>query len=98
MSGLKVRTGVLVLAPLLLSVAGCHMLSSNACNKPQPYQTQKSDPPLKIPPGLAAPDTGGGLKLPALNEPAPPPRTAHDPCLDSPPSYKVAKPAPAPQA
>ena len=43
-------------------------------------------------------DTGGGLKLPALNEPAPPPRTVHDPCLDSPPSYKVAKPAPAPQA
>jgi hypothetical protein len=101
-SGLKVRTGVLVLAPLLLSVGGCHSLSRkftvNACNKPQPYQSQKSDPPLKIPPGFDAPDTGGGLKLPALNEPAPPPRTVHDPCLDSPPSYKVAKPAPAPQA
>ena len=100
MSGLKVRMGVLVL--LLVSVGGCHTLNKkfteNACNKPQPYQEQKSDPPLKIPPGLAAPDTAGGLKIPALNEPAPPPRTVHDPCLDSPPSYKVAKPAPAPQA
>ena len=102
MSRLKTSTGVLVLAPLLLSIGGCHMLGSkftqNTCNKPQPYQGQKSDPPLKIPPGLTAPDTGGGLKLPALNEPGPPPRTVHDPCLDSPPSYKVAKPAPAPQA
>jgi hypothetical protein len=100
-SGLKVRTGVLVLALLLLSVGGCHSLNrkltENACNKPQPYQSQKSDPPLKIPPGLVAPDTAGGLKLPTLNEPAAP-RTVHDPCLDSPPSYKVAKPAPAPQA
>ena len=86
MSGLKVTTGVLVLAPLLLSIGGCSLsrkFTVNACNKPQPYQSQKSDPPLKIP---------------ALNEPAPPPRTVHDPCLDSPPSYKVAKPAPAPQA
>jgi len=95
-------TAVLVLVPLLLSIGGCHMLgrkfSENTCNKPQPYQGQKSDPPLKVPPGLNAPDTGGGLKLPALNEPAPPARTVHDPCLDSPPPYKVAKPTPAPQA
>ena len=101
MSGLKVTTGVLVLAPLLLSIGGCSLsrkFTVNACNKPQPYQSQKSDPPLKIPAGLDAPDTAGGLKIPALNEPAPPPRTVHDPCLDSPPSYKVAKPAPAPQA
>ena len=102
MSRVKVRMGVLVLAPLLVSVGGCHTLNKkfteNACNKPQPYQAQRSDPPLKIPSGLDTPDTAGALKLPALNEPAPPARTTHDPCLDYPPPYKVPKPPPAPQA
>ncbi len=53
---------------------------------------QASIPPLKIPPGLEAPDTTNALHLPQLNEPAPPPRTGQQPCLDEPPPYKVAKP------
>ena len=104
MSGLKVRAGVLMLAlaPLLLGIGGCRLLpgklTENTCNKHQPYQGQKSDPPLQIPPGLDAPDTSNALKLPALNEAGPPPRTVHDPCLDAPPSYKVSKASPAPKA
>jgi uncharacterized lipoprotein len=92
---------VALLAPLLLCAGGCHSmkskLSGNSCNKSQPYQAEKSVPPLQIPAGLDAPDTSNALKLPALKEPAPPPRTTKDPCLDVPPAYKVAK-APAPQA
>ncbi len=56
-----------------------------------------SVPPLKIPPGLDAPDTTSALRLPALNEPPPPARGRKDPCLDDPPSFKITKPA-APQA
>jgi uncharacterized lipoprotein len=95
---LKVTIGVAALAPLLLCMSGCHFLRSkvtqNTCNKPQPYQSQHSDPALKVPPGLDAPSTGNALKIPALNEPAPPARTTRDPCLDYPPSYKVVKPPP----
>ena len=46
----------------------------NACHKPQPYHDGAQRPPLKIPAGLDAPDTTSALRLPALNEPAPPPR------------------------
>lgn len=53
----------------------------------------RSVPPLKIPPGLNAPDTASALKLPTLNEPVAP-RSKKDPCLDEPPSFKLSKPAP----
>jgi hypothetical protein len=90
-----------LLAPLLLGAGGCHSMSSklsgNSCNKPQPYQKEKSVPPLRVPAGVDTPDTSNALKLPALKEPAAPPRTTRDPCLDVPPPYKVAK-VPAPQA
>ena len=49
--------------------------------------------PLQIPPGLDTPDTTNALRIPKLNEPAPPPRTGRDPCLDEPPSYNTPKPA-----
>jgi len=86
------------LAPLLL-LNGCHALRSlaAACHKTQPYMSASSVAPLKVPAGLDAPDTTNALRLPALNEPRPPPRSSKDPCLDYPPSFKVAKPA-APQA
>jgi len=51
-----------------------------------------------VPPGLDAPDTTNALRLPVLNEPAPPPRGAKQPCLDEPPPFKVPQPARTPQA
>ena len=33
------------------------------------------------------PDTKSGLQIPALNEPALPPRGPKDPCLDEPPKF-----------
>jgi len=55
----------------------------------------KSVPPLKIPPGLDSPETGSALRIPALNEPATPPRKGRQPCLDAPPPFKVRQAAPA---
>ena len=91
-----------VLLAVSLALAGCHpirALKSRAysCHNKQPYTAATSVAPLKIPPGLDVPDTTNGLKIPDLNEPAPPPRKGHDPCLDEPPPFKVVKPA-APQA
>jgi uncharacterized lipoprotein len=81
----------------LLSIAGCHSLHERTCHKPQPYQRERSVPPLVIPPGLDTPDRTNTLRIPDLNTPAPPPRTAKEPCLDEPPPFNVPKPAP-PQA
>jgi uncharacterized lipoprotein len=88
------------LALLLPALAGCHPFShlTYACHKHQSYQDAASIPPLRIPTGLDAPDTSNALKIPPLNEPAPPRRTGRQPCLDEPPPFKVPKPPPAPQA
>jgi uncharacterized lipoprotein len=78
------------------ALEGCRIVravSASACHDPkQVYLQATSAPPLKIPAGLDAPDTTNALKLPQLNEPAPPWRTARQPCLDSPPSFKVQQP------
>ncbi|HWZ63705.1 MAG TPA: hypothetical protein VNX02_11830 [Steroidobacteraceae bacterium] len=97
---MKTLRPLLWLLPLALTAAGCHPFRhfAYACHKKQAYMQASSVPALKIPAGLDAPDTTSALHLPALNEPAPPPRTGRQPCLDEPPSYKVPKPAPAPQA
>jgi uncharacterized lipoprotein len=78
----------------MLATAGCSHYTY-ACHKKQPYTEAASVPPLKIPAGMDPPDTTNALHLPPLNEPAPPARKGHEPCLDEPPPYKVAK---APQA
>lgn len=69
-----------------------------SCHTKQPYTAATSVAPLKIPSGLATPDTTNALHIPALNEPAPPARKGKEPCLDEPPSFKVPAKAPAPQA
>jgi len=91
---MKFPRSLLLVAPLALLLTGCHPFRhfAYACHKKQSYQAATSIPPLKIPPGLDAPDTTSALRMPALNEPAPPPRTGQQPCLDQPPPFKVAKP------
>ncbi len=92
-----VKIGLIVVAALALG--GCRVIRSttNSCHKTQPYMSASSVAPLKIPPGLDAPDTTNALHVPDLKEPAPPPRKGKEPCLDEPPPFKVNKPAP-PQA
>jgi uncharacterized lipoprotein len=91
-----------VLLAISLALAGCHPIRAMkaralSCHNAQPYMKSTSVAPLKIPAGLDVPDTTNALKIPDLNEPAPPPRKGREPCLDEPPSFKVAKPTP-PQA
>jgi uncharacterized lipoprotein len=89
----------IVLLLLLLPLAGCSFFRSaraKACHEPQPYQKAQTVPPLKIPPGLDAPDTTNALRLPTLNEPPSPKRSGTQPCLDEPPPFKATQPAKTP--
>src|SRR5579862_7237291 len=97
---LVLRLGVVLAVGVIL--AGCHPIRALrsrelSCHIKQPYMAATSVAPLKIPPGLDNPDTTNALHIPALNEPAPPPRKGKEPCLDSPPPFKV-PPKPAPPA
>jgi uncharacterized lipoprotein len=88
---------------LILSACHSHLLRSvrtKSCRKNDvPYAAATSVPPLRTPAGLDAPDTHATLKIPALNEPEPPPRGPKDPCLDEPPSFATPRPPrPAPGA
>jgi uncharacterized lipoprotein len=80
---------------LLASLSGCQHFRKLAasCNKPTMYAGATSVAPIKVPAGVERPDTHAALKIPALNEPMPPPRKSGDPCLDQPPLYAVPKPA-----
>jgi uncharacterized lipoprotein len=92
---------LVLLVPLCVGLHGCHIaraVSKRACHDQQPYMQASTVPPLVIPPGLAVPDTSNALRLPALNEAGPPPRTKNQPCLDEPPPFKVAQPPRTPQA
>ncbi|MDW8260471.1 MAG: hypothetical protein RML32_13620 [Gammaproteobacteria bacterium] len=79
--------GVLVTVVALSMATGCtRWLRASPCDERQPYESAESLPPLKVPPGLDAPDTRGALRIPELNEPEPP-RPPGGPCLDAPPRY-----------
>jgi uncharacterized lipoprotein len=83
------------------ALSACHFGSPTKfgeCRESNAYLSAGSLPALKVPTGMDAPDTTNLLKLPVLSGPAPPPRPSSAPCLDTPPSYKVATPKPAPQA
>ena len=95
---MKSVSGIVWLVALLPALSACHALRVNSCHRPQAYMGARSIAPLKIPAGLDAPETGNALRIPALNEPAPPARKGKEPCLDEPPPFKVQKPAPPRQA
>jgi uncharacterized lipoprotein len=94
---MKPGGGVFLLA-LLLGASGCATFRNKSCHEGQAYMKAKTVPPLTIPAGLDAPDTTNALRLPTLNEPAPPPRTGKQPCLDEPPPFKVPQATRTPQA
>ena len=83
----------------LLALGGCHFLrGGGACYKPAAYERAEDRPPLKVPPGLKTPDTSQALRIPQINEPAPPRRKKGESCLDEPPAYMVPKGKPQPAA
>ncbi len=74
----------------VLMVSGCSWMHRNrvsSCRETTVVTEAHSNPPLKVPPGLDAPDTRNAVKVPDLNEPERP-RGPREPCLSQPPSYK----------
>jgi len=86
LKGLRNVAGMTLLG---LALGGCHAWHAitHTCAGDTGYQQATSTPPLRVPLGIDPPDTKSSLQIPALNEPAPPPRTAKDPCLDEPPKF-----------
>jgi hypothetical protein len=56
------------------------------CQQPQFAGDTRNLPALRIPPGLNAPNTAGGVHVPTLSTPEPV-RVKTAPCLDFPPNY-----------
>jgi uncharacterized lipoprotein len=98
---LKGLRNVAVMALLGLALGGCHAwhsLTHTCTADTDGYLQATSTPPLRVPLGIDPPDTKSSLQIPALNQPAPPPRAPKAPCLDEPPKYvepRGPRPAPA---
>ncbi len=91
MSKLGLSVGLGVLAASLLSGCGFFRASSQNCRDDTVYLGAREEAPLRIPPGLEAPDTRNALKVPDLNVPEAP-RGPDAKCLDAPPPYSAPKP------
>ena len=87
---MKYRPLLIVACGLLC--ASCHSLRES-CNEPQPYETARTAPPLKIPEGVTPVNTKSSLAIPAV---ATERRklTPKDPCRDLPPAYYAEKATP----
>ena len=97
---LKGLRNAVLLTLVGLALGGCHSIHrlTQSCNKDTDgYKQAINVAPIKVPPGVDAPDTRSALQIPVLNEPAPPPRGPRDPCLDAPPKFTEPRgPRPAP--
>jgi len=78
-----------VLAPLLLRAERLPCVAGQVLSRGAAVHGAKSAAPLKIPAGTRSPRDRSALRIPALNEPAPPARKGREPCLDEPPPFKV---------
>ena len=85
--------GALVCALVVLGTSGCASFRHKKdkpnlphCPEPAIGPDIKNMPPLRVPPGLDAPDTRNAIKVPPLTEPAVA-RAASDGCLSAPPSF-----------
>jgi uncharacterized lipoprotein len=81
---------VFIIMGATMLVSGCHLFSKLTpdCHSAQEYQRAGQMAPLKVPPGLDAPNTQGALAIPTVD--AAPPPGPKDACLDLPPRYKAA--------
>lgn len=81
--------GALLLSIAVLALSGCSLFRHKAntgCTE-KPFNTNTaSRPPLQAPPGLSAPDTRNGVKIPTLTTPERV-RAKSEPCLEDPPNY-----------
>lgn len=91
--------GAVMCALIMLGASGCASLhhkkskgSAPHCPEPPITSDVTNMPPLRVPPGLDAPDTRNAIKVPALTEPQVA-RARTDPCLSAPPSFGKELPA-----
>lgn len=77
----------------LLALSGCGLFrpTFESCEEVPAYAGARDLPPLVVPEGVDAPDTRNALKIPAVTVPEKP-RDGR--CIDVPPSYFPARPAP----
>lgn len=82
---LKIRWIAMTAAAAI--AAGCGLLPDaySSCEKPQPYQSARSEAPLRVPSGSDMPDTRNALQIPEISAPERP--ADGNACLDHPPSY-----------
>ena len=78
----------------LLAAGGCASLHHGKTKSEKPHCPEppltgdvKNMPPLRVPPGLDAPDTRNAVKIPPLPEPLVA-RAPTEPCLSAPPSFR----------
>lgn len=93
---LRAASAALLMACQPWILSGCvlhHRTTVAACKQPQFSGDNRTLQPLRVPPGLDAPDTAEGVRIPALNQPAPV-RAQGAPCLDWPPAYVTEPPVP----
>ena len=79
-----------------LALSGCSLVRHRAgtgCREAPFNANTANRPPLVVPPGLSAPDTKSGIKIPELNAPERL-RGKTEPCLAEPPSYGNEPPRP----
>ena len=74
----------------MLALAGCAAFrpTFENCDETPAYAGAKELPPLKVPEGVAAPDTRNALKVPEVTVPEKP---LSGRCIDAPPSYSPPK-------
>jgi uncharacterized lipoprotein len=87
---LKGLSNGVALAVLGVGLSGCHAfrhIYHNCEADTDGYRQATTIAPLRVPLGIDPPDTKSSLQIPALNEPALPPRGSNDPCLDEPPKF-----------
>ena len=85
------KTGAFAWALAFLPLCGCASLGHGhkqrpVCKEPAVTGDVRNVPPLRVPPGLDAPDTRNAIKVPPLAATAQP-RSPADPCLSDPPSF-----------
>jgi uncharacterized lipoprotein len=82
----------IAVATALAISAGCGLLpgANSSCEKPQPYQSARTEAPLRVPSGSDMPDTRNALGIPEVTAPERPADGTG--CLDHPPSYGASRP------
>jgi uncharacterized lipoprotein len=75
---------VLLFSVLALSGCGLFKPTYESCDEAPAYAGARELPPLRVPPGVDAPDTRNALRIPDV---AAPERPLSGRCIDAPPSY-----------